>query len=108
MTAAEAIRNARARAGITQAELARRLGTTQSAIARLEAPASNPTVATLERALEATGHRLLLAAARAEPCIDETLIAQKLRLTPAERLKSFESVNQDAAHDHACWRALAR
>jgi transcriptional regulator with XRE-family HTH domain len=96
MTASEAIRNARIRAGITQAELARRLGTTQSAVARLEASSSNPTVATLERALEATGHRLLLAAARTDPGIDETLIAQKLRMTPAERLKRFESFNRDA------------
>src|ERR1700683_442216 len=71
MMASEAIRNARIRAGITQTELARRLGTTQSAVARLEAPDSNPTVATLERALTATGHRLLLAAARAEPGVDE-------------------------------------
>jgi len=94
--ASEAIRNARIRAGITQTELARRLGTTQSAVARLEAPDSNPTVATLERALTATGHRLLLAAARAEPGVDETLIANRLRLSPADRLRSFESFNREA------------
>jgi transcriptional regulator with XRE-family HTH domain len=96
MTASEAIRNARIRAGITQTELARRLGTTQSAVARLEAPNANPTVSTVERALEATGHRLLLAAARSEPGVDETLIANRLRLSPADRLKSFESFNRDA------------
>jgi transcriptional regulator with XRE-family HTH domain len=96
MTAAEAIRNARTRSGITQTELARRLGTTQSAVARLESPSANPTVTTLERVLAATGHRLLLTAARAEPGVDETLIANRLRLSPADRLKSFESFNRDA------------
>lgn len=96
MTAAETVRNARLRAGITQAELARRLSTTQSAIARLEAPGANPTVATLERALTATGHRLLLASAVAESGIDETLIAANLRLSPADRLRRFESFNREA------------
>lgn len=96
MSASEAIRNARLRAGITQTELARRLGTTQSAVARLEASGANPTVSTLERALAATGHRLVLAAARVEPGVDETLIAENLSLSPAERLKSFESFNRDA------------
>ncbi|HEY5318533.1 MAG TPA: helix-turn-helix transcriptional regulator [Solirubrobacteraceae bacterium] len=96
MTASEAIKNARIRAGLTQAELAKRLGTTQSAIARLETPGANPTVTTLERALAETGHRLLLVAARSEPGVDETLIANRLRLSPGDRLKSFESFNRDA------------
>lgn len=78
-TAAETIRSARLRAGLTQRELAERLGTTQSAIARLEAADSNPTVSTLERVLDATGHRMFLAASRAGPGVDETLIAQRMR-----------------------------
>jgi transcriptional regulator with XRE-family HTH domain len=96
VSASEAIRNARLRAHMTQAELADRLGTTQSAIARLESPGSNPTVSTLERVLEASGHRLVLAAARAEPGIDDTLIARQLEMTPAERLRSFEAFQRDA------------
>jgi transcriptional regulator with XRE-family HTH domain len=95
VTAAEAIRSARLRAGLTQAEVAKRLGTTQSAVARLESPGSNPTVATVERALEATGHRLMLAAARAERGVDDTLIADRLRMTPDERLRSFEAFSSD-------------
>jgi transcriptional regulator with XRE-family HTH domain len=95
LSAAEAIRNARVRAGLTQRELAERVGTTQSAIARLEASGSNPTVATLERVLDATDHRLVLASARKGPGVDETLIREQLRLLPRERLRSFESTNRE-------------
>lgn len=49
---------ARARAGLSQAELARRMGTTQSAIARLEGGKVMPSLATLRRYAEATGSRL--------------------------------------------------
>jgi len=96
LSAAEEVRNARLRAGISQRELAKRLGTTQSAIARLEADGSNPTVATIERVLDATGHRLVLAAARKQPGIDESLIRAQLQLTPEERLRAFEAFNKEA------------
>ena len=43
---------------LTQEELARRLGTTQSAIARLEGGRVSPSFATLRRYAEATGTRL--------------------------------------------------
>lgn len=51
---------ARAAAGLTQAEVAARVGTTQSAIARLEsaAPRHSPSVATLQRYARALGYRL--------------------------------------------------
>ncbi len=48
---------ARARAGLTQAELAARMGTTQSAIARLESGGRLPSMKTLIRYAEATGTR---------------------------------------------------
>lgn len=49
---------ARSRAGLTQAELAERMKTTQSVIARLEGGRSTPTWKTLRRYAEATGSRL--------------------------------------------------
>lgn len=51
---------ARAAAGLTQAEVAARVGTTQSAIARLESasPRHSPSVATLQRYARALGYRL--------------------------------------------------
>lgn len=53
-----ALIDARARAGLTQAELAERMGTTQSAIARMEGGRVNPSIAMLRRYAEATGTRL--------------------------------------------------
>lgn len=54
----EALVQARAEAGLTQAELAIRLGTTQSAIARLESGGTSPSLATLRKYAAATGKRL--------------------------------------------------
>jgi Predicted transcription factor, homolog of eukaryotic MBF1 len=52
---------ARARAGLTQAELAERMGTSQSAVARLESGVGKPSVATLEKLAKATGSKLRIA-----------------------------------------------
>jgi transcriptional regulator with XRE-family HTH domain len=51
---------ARAAAGLTQAEVAARVGTTQSAIARLESGAArhSPSISTLQRYANALGCRL--------------------------------------------------
>jgi transcriptional regulator with XRE-family HTH domain len=95
--AASLLRSARTRAGLTQAELARRLGVTQAAVARLERPRANPTVETLAAVLNATGHRLELHATPRPSSVDETLIASYLRLTPAERLRAFESSHNNLA-----------
>ena len=54
----EAMIHARREARLTQAELAEKIGTTQSAIARLEAGRVSPSIATLRRYAEATGHQL--------------------------------------------------
>jgi len=53
-----ALIEARARAGLTQGELAKRMGTTQSAIARIEGGKINPSVDMLRRYAKATGSRL--------------------------------------------------
>src|ERR1700757_3003261 len=55
---AAAIVKARNRAGLSQAELARRLKTTQSTVARLESGRGRPATRTLERFAKETGHRL--------------------------------------------------
>ncbi len=48
----------RMEAKLTQSELALKIGTTQSAIARLEGGKVSPSVSTLRRYAEATGHQL--------------------------------------------------
>lgn len=54
----EELIRARTAAKLTQAELARRLGTTQSAVARLESGGVSPSFSTLRRYAAATGTRL--------------------------------------------------
>lgn len=51
---------ARARAGLTQAQVARRMKTTQTAVARLEGGRVKPSTRTLENYAAATGHRLVI------------------------------------------------
>ena|SRR5206468_6465420 len=53
---------ARAEAGLTQAEVAARIGTTQSAIARLESaePKHSPSIATLQKYAKALGYTIEL------------------------------------------------
>jgi ribosome-binding protein aMBF1 (putative translation factor) len=55
-----AITEARARAQLTQAELAERMQTSQAAIARLESGRANPTAETLHKLAVATGTRLAI------------------------------------------------
>ena len=65
-TLIEALVRARMTAKLTQVELARRLGTTQSAIARLEGGRVSPSFKTLRRYAEATGTRLTVGLVHAD------------------------------------------
>jgi uncharacterized protein len=88
VAASTLLRAARRRADLTQAQLAARAGVSQAEVARLERAGSNPTAATLDRLLRATGHRLEL---RRLDAVDETQVRERLELTPAERLAAFEA-----------------
>ncbi len=57
---------ARTKAKLSQAELAERMGTSQSTIARLESGAAKPSLSTLERFAEATGMRVRVSLEPAE------------------------------------------
>lgn len=60
---------ARAAAGLTQAEVAARIGTTQSAIARLESAEAkhSPSIATLQKYAKALGYRVRIRLVKGEP-----------------------------------------
>jgi ribosome-binding protein aMBF1 (putative translation factor) len=62
---AEALIRARSAAALTQADVARRMGTTQAVIARLESGRSLPSTRTLQRFAAATGTKLRIAFAPA-------------------------------------------
>jgi transcriptional regulator with XRE-family HTH domain len=86
------LKDARREAGLTQAELAQRLGVSQAAVAKLERPGANPAIATLDDALRETGRRLVLTTEPVRPGIDETLVFEQLRLSPDQRLAQLESM----------------
>lgn len=87
-TAAELLRDARTRAGLSQRTLARRARTAQSAVARIESGATSPSWDTLQRLLKAAGFELhadLQAAPRGRShMLDD--VPRILRLTPEQRL----------------------
>jgi transcriptional regulator with XRE-family HTH domain len=87
MTSGELIRSARLRAGLSQAELAKKLGVPGSSIGRWETDAVEPGYSTLRRVLQACGFDLPDVLEPYEPDreLDER-IAKVRRLTPQERL----------------------
>ena len=80
------VREARKRAGISQAELARRAGTTQSVISRLERGVTAPSMRTLSELVRACGFDLQV---RLLPADDHNwaIVQQNLRVSPTERLR---------------------
>ena len=58
MDAAAIVRDARARAGLTQAALARAAGTSQPTLAAYESGAKSPSVRTLDKIVRAAGFSL--------------------------------------------------
>jgi transcriptional regulator with XRE-family HTH domain len=58
---------ARKRAGLSQRELARRMGTAQSVITRLELGERSPNIKTLRKMAEVTGSRLVIRLESAKP-----------------------------------------
>jgi transcriptional regulator with XRE-family HTH domain len=82
------VREARERHGVSQATLARRAGTTQKQVSRIERGEISPSISTVARLLAAVGERLELHAAPAprDNRSDAELRADYERLSAAERL----------------------
>jgi transcriptional regulator with XRE-family HTH domain len=80
------LREARLRHGLSQKRLARRAGTTQSAISRIERERISPTVQTLAELLHLMGEDLVLVTRKRDAGIDQTLIDERLRMDEGERL----------------------
>jgi transcriptional regulator with XRE-family HTH domain len=89
----------RVNAGLSQRDLARRAGTSQPAVARLEQPGANPTFDTVQRLARAAGFELRLELSPApatDPLIDaykrdidRTLLRENLKKSVHERLRSL-------------------
>ena len=79
------IRESRRRAGLTQAELARRAGVAQSTVGRIEAGMRVPSTDLAERLVRAAGFEIRVALGEPDPDTD-SMFERTLRRTPAERL----------------------
>lgn len=86
-TPGELLREARRRHGVSQKRLAMRAGTTQSAISRIERDGVSPSVETLRELLYLLGEDLTLDATQRDFGIDRTLNAERLKVSPSERVE---------------------
>ena|SRR5688572_3988870 len=91
-TPAKLLRDARTRAGLSQRELARRAGTAQSVVARIERGQTSPTWETLERLLAVAGERL---SPQTQPADGSMLyeVPGILSMTPEDRLQGVANVS---------------
>lgn len=85
------IARARAAAGLSQGQLADRIGTTQSAVSRWERGHDEPRLRTLFAIFAACGKRLTL---EVDDDVDRAQIRQQLAMTPLERLASVVNVSR--------------
>ncbi len=93
--AAKLLHAARERGGLTQRELAKRAGTAQSVVARIELGETSPSWSTLERLLEAAGFALSTSLRRVQ--VDPQLlddVPRILALSPEQRLREVAQVSR--------------
>lgn len=89
---ARSLIEARAGAGLTQAQLAERMETTQSVVARLESGRGHPSTRTLETFARSTGTRLRIsfeAAVRFDESNIDELVDQLRKRLPSDRLQQL-------------------
>ncbi len=101
------IREARRRAGLTQAELARRVGTTQSAIARIERGRTEPSLARARELVRACGFEL---GSTIVPLDDSDWVAARanLRLSVDERVRQHQAALRFARAGRAAMEVRSR
>lgn len=87
------IRQARLRADLTQKELAERLDTSQSLIARWEGGVVEPGFATVVQAVRACGLELAVSVTRYDSDHD-LMIKENLKLSPTERLGRMQDIRR--------------
>ena len=85
MSISNLVREARRRAGFTQAELAQRAGVPKSTVGRIESRARVPSTEMVERLVRAAGLEVSVSLSEPDPGTD-TMFERTLRRSPAERL----------------------
>jgi len=85
--AARLLRQARARSGLSQRDLAARAGVSQPMISAIERGVQDPRHGTLDKLLRACGHEVDLVLRGGEG-VDRTQFLPMLRLTAAQRMRA--------------------
>lgn len=98
------VKEARRRAGLTQSELAGRVGTTQSAVARLERGRSDPSFDRVRELVEACGFELRWALVEPDDSVWSTALSNlrmdvDARVRQNERAARFASQAREAMRD---------
>jgi transcriptional regulator with XRE-family HTH domain len=104
MKAGSLVREARRRAGLTQAELATRAGTTQSSIARLESGRTEPSMRRVQQILRECGVELKVRLAPTDDS-DWSLALENLSRTPDQRVRQNQAAVRFASAGRAALAA---
>lgn len=107
MTAGELLREARRRHGLSQTRLARRAGTSQAAISRIERGLVSPTIETLAALVAQAGDELVLDAREFDWGHDRSLLQTNLALSPRERIANAASVGRAVSELRRAARSAA-
>ena len=107
-TAGSVLRAARTRARLSQSDLARRAGVAQSVISIYEAGRREPSLHTLTKLIEATGHRLSLELHPPRPDqlgLPDSPLGRRLR---RHRYRVIDILEQAGAHHPRVFGSVAR
>ena len=96
LDSARILKRARVAAGLSQRKLAKRVGTAQSVVARIELGRTSPTVVTLVRLLDAAGFdwrgELAIRAVTHTHMLED--VPRILSLTPEDRLREVANLSR--------------
>jgi transcriptional regulator with XRE-family HTH domain len=98
------LKEARRRRGVSQARLAIRAGTTQSAISRIESDRVSPSVETLRSLLQLLGEDLVLETRERETGIDRDMTRANLSLDTAARVRRGLAFADQVIENSPAWR----
>jgi transcriptional regulator with XRE-family HTH domain len=103
-TPGQLLKEARRRHGVSQARLAARAGTTQSAISRIESEKVSPTFETLHELLYLLGEDLQLSTAARDTGVDRSQVRERFRLSPTERVEYGRAFADMVIENSPAWR----
>lgn len=103
-TPGQLLKEARRRRGVSQARLATRASTTQSAISRIERDRVSPSVETLRDLLHLLGEDLVLAVQERDAGIDRSMVRGRFKASPSDRIEYGRVFADTVIRNSPAWR----